>query len=93
MPLYVICHLDRQGAASCGTRVRLRESIQTAWTMSALELNGSWLVKADSTSDQIRDRLIHLVPEGDGLLVLSAGRDAAWAGFDPPSSEWFLNAF
>ena len=49
--------------------------------------------EVSSTSDEIRDRLINLVAEGDGLLVVRAGRDAAWAGFDPTSSEWFLDAF
>ena len=92
MPLYVICHLDRQVAGS-EARARLRTTIQKDWTMSELEVNGPWLVKADSTSDEIRDRLINLVAEGDGLLVVRAGRDAAWAGFDPTSSEWFLDAF
>ena len=92
MPLYVICHLGRQRDSS-EARARLRTSIQNAWMMSELEVNGPWLVKADSTSDEIRDRLIDLVAEGDGLLVVRAGRDAAWAGFDPSSSEWFLNAF
>ena len=92
MPLYVICHLARQGDSS-EARARLRTSIQNMWMMSELEVNGPWLVKADSTSDEIRDRLMTLVAEGDALLVVRAGRDAAWAGFDPTSSEWFLNAF
>ncbi|MCC2653923.1 MAG: hypothetical protein K0Q60_4089 [Microvirga sp.] len=33
---------------------------------------------------------IAVVPKGDALLVIGAGQDAAWAGFEPSASPRYV---
>jgi len=43
----------------------------------------------DST-DYIRDELMSMISEGDSLLVIGAGKDAAWAGFQEAEANWLV---
>jgi hypothetical protein len=58
------------------------------WTNVGFALDGFWV--ADATSDEIRDELVTVVPEGHGLIVLSLGHDAAWTGVAQSESSWFV---
>jgi hypothetical protein len=47
-------------------------------------------VQADVTPDHIRDELMSMIADGDCLLVIGAGKDAAWAGFQEADADWLV---
>jgi hypothetical protein len=80
------------GAAETGAteaREQLARRILELWT-GTIQLDGSWIVHSDSTADQIRDELLPYILEGDALIVVGAGHDAAWAGFAAAENEWLV---
>ena len=91
MPAFIICHYERGGSQRAATegRARLSERISELWG-GTLQLDGTWIVHAASTSDQIRDELLPFVSEQDALIVIGAGRDAAWAGFEARETDWLV---
>ena len=57
MSAFLICHMARQNARpGSTTRARLSQRIAQLWK-GTLQLDGTWIVEADKTSDQIRDEL------------------------------------
>src|SRR3954453_15243121 len=68
---------------------RLSERIARRWK-GTLQLDGTWIIDAQKTSDQIRDELTDCLCDGDALLVIGAGIDAAWAGFKPADCDWLV---
>jgi hypothetical protein len=56
-------------------------------------LESTWLVTADKTPAQIRDELKKHLKEGDRLLVLSCGAEAAWLGFKDQCQTWLEDNF
>ena len=90
MTAYVVCHFEaRKGSEGTGCREILAQRIAELWT-GTLQLDGSWIVQADVTSDHIRDELMSMISEGDSLLVIGAGKDAAWAGFQEADANWLV---
>ena len=67
----------------------LAQRIAELWT-GTLQLDGSWILQADVTSDHIRDKLMSMISEGDSLVVIGAGKDAAWAGFQEADANWLV---
>ena len=51
-----------------------------------------WVVSAETTADDIRDALLSAFNELPRLLVVRAGDDAAWAGFNELDSDWLRGA-
>lgn len=91
MSTYLIYHDARGGHADAsGHHDRIGKRVAELWE-SQLAIGGMWIVHADATSDDIRDRLVDLVPAGDGLIVVGAGTDSAWAGFAPAETDWLVD--
>ena len=65
-----------------GTRDLLAAALPWA---DGVQLEATWLIHSRETSDHIRDQLSELVRDGDALIVVGAGQDAAWAGLRPPN--------
>jgi len=90
MTAYLVCHFEaRKGSERTGCREILARRIAELWA-GTLQLDGSWIVQADGTSDHIRDELMSMISEGDSLLVIGAGKDAAWAGFQEADANWLV---
>ena len=49
----------------------------------------NWIVASTGPADEIRDQLTDLLREGDALIVIGAGSEAAWAGFT--DAEWLVD--
>jgi len=45
-------------------------------------------VASTGPADEIRDQLTDLLREGDALIVIGAGSEAAWAGFT--DADWLV---
>jgi hypothetical protein len=69
------------------------EVLVTRLWNGTLQFDGTWIVEADTTSDQIRDELTPCLSEGDAVLVVGAGIEAAWAGFEPADCDWLVEHF
>ena len=90
MSAYVICHWERQKASyPTEARAQLGRRISELWD-GTIELDGSWIIHSETTSDHIRDELLPYIGEGDALIVVGAGQDAAWAGFAAAENEWLV---
>ena len=90
MSTFLICHMAPQNArGGITTRAHLSQHIARLWK-GTLQLDGTWIVKADKTSDQIRDELTDCLSDGDALLVIGASGDAAWAGFQAADCDWLV---
>jgi len=88
MTAYLICHVDRvKGPASANIRRTLAARVKERWDRRAVELDGSWILQADCTSDQIRDDLLAHTGKREILLVVALGDDAAWNGLDPSEGD------
>ena len=55
-------------------------------------LQSAWIISASVTADEIRDSLLTSVGEIPTLLVVRAGEEAAWAGFNETDADWLLTA-
>ena len=90
MRAYIICYFaGPNNAEGVQVKARLNELVGELWA-GRLQLDGTWIVSFDSSSDQIRDRLAPLLPKGNSLIVVGAAADAAWAGFGASESEWLV---
>ena len=90
MPGYISCHVERNSAVpNSATRARVARRVAELWN-GTLQFDGTWIIQAEMTSDQIRDELTSCVLEGDALLVIGAGTDAAWAGFEAAECDWLV---
>jgi hypothetical protein len=93
MSVYIVCHLERENTPrGHHTREELSQRITRLWN-GTLQFDGTWIVEADTTSDQIRDELTPCLSEGDAVLVVGAGIEAAWAGFEPADCDWLVEHF
>jgi hypothetical protein len=90
MSAFLICHVIGQNSrGGISTRARLSQRIARLW-QGTLQLDGTWIVEADKTSDQIRDELTDCLSDGDAILVIGASIDAAWAGFQDADCDWLV---
>jgi hypothetical protein len=48
----------------------------------------SWLIECSGPADAIRDQLADLLQQGDALVVIGAGSDAAWTGLESTDTDW-----
>ena len=71
---YVICRWERQKASyPTEARAQLGRRISELWD-GTIELDGSWIIHSETTSDHIRDELLPYIREGDALIVVGAGK-------------------
>ena len=49
----------------------------------------NWIVTSSGPADEVRDQLTDLLREGDALIVIGAGSEAAWAGLTT-AADWLL---
>ena len=54
-------------------------------------LDSTWVIKTNSSAQQIRDFLRKYIDSNDELLVVHLSGEAAWAGFKKECSEWLKN--
>jgi hypothetical protein len=91
MSAFLVCHVVGQNArGGITTRARLSQRIARLWD-GTLQLDATWIVEADKTSDEIRDELTDCLSDGDALLVVGASIDAAWAGFRDADCDWLVD--
>jgi hypothetical protein len=51
-------------------------------------LQSTWLVITEKTAAQIRDELKAYLRDGDRILVMRYGKEAAWLGFEDQCQTW-----
>ncbi len=57
-------------------------------------LDSTWIVRADVTAKEVRDRLRPFLDTDDELLVVDvSGRARAWKGFNKRGSDWLHNSW
>lgn len=67
----------------------LFDAIKALGTTWWHHLDSTWIVVANLTPVQVRDRLGRHLDAGDELLVMDVSGDAAaWKGFDERGSQW-----
>jgi hypothetical protein len=54
-------------------------------------LDSTWIVAHPGPATAIRNALRPYIDANDRLLVVSLGREAAWAGFNENAGSWLLN--
>ena len=91
MAAFVICYVARAGRAeSTKALVAIRGILSERWE-ATIPMDGTWIVEADAPADAIRDLLTPHLARGDALMVIGAGADAAWSGFEPVESDWLVD--
>lgn len=54
-------------------------------------LDSTWLIKTNSSAEQIRNALWSHIDSNDELLVVSLTGESAWAGFNEEWATWLRN--
>ena len=54
-------------------------------------LDSTWIVKADLSAADVRDRLLRHIRHGDRLLVAQLCGDVVWSGFEEQTRSWLSN--
>jgi hypothetical protein len=90
MAAYLICYVARKPSQqSDAARADIARRVSERWR-ATLPLDATWIIHAEQTSDEIRDELVPYLACGDALIVVGAGSDAAWAGFQLTESDWLV---
>ena len=80
------------GSENPELRDRITALLRQSYGAVFSRLGFTWIVSADETAVQIRDTLLSDLDEIRYLLVVRAGPDAAWAGFNEIDSDWLQRA-
>ena len=86
MPAYLVSHRDRALSGEASTRSLIAERVSRLWPDARQMDASNWIVTSTGPADEVRDQLTDLLREGDALIVIGAGSEAAWAGWNPPTS-------
>ena len=86
MPAYLVSHRDRALSGEASTRSLIAERVSRLWPNARQTDASNWIVTSSGPADEVRDQLTDLLREGDALIVIGAGSEAAWAGWNPPTS-------
>jgi hypothetical protein len=54
-------------------------------------LDSTWIVKSNSSAEQIRDFLRPYIDQNDELLVVRLNVESAWYGFNGEGATWLRN--
>jgi hypothetical protein len=63
-------------------------SIESSFPTRWHELDSTWIVRTDSTADEILERLKLHIHAGDELLVTKLVQKGAWVGFSEQATKW-----
>jgi hypothetical protein len=89
MAAFVICYIERSPPGAAEAQEAIAQRVAERWD-GQLQFNSTWIISTDQTSDHIRDALAPYVRDGDALIIIGAGQDAAWCGFEPADTEWLV---
>lgn len=53
-------------------------------------LGSTWCIVTTRSSSEVRDHLSRYLDQNDRLLVVKAGGEGAWIGFDQRCSNWLM---
>ncbi|SFN15787.1 hypothetical protein SAMN05421594_1437 [Chryseobacterium oleae] len=53
-------------------------------------LESVWIVRCNSTAEEVRNFLEQFIDENDKLLVIELTGTSAWKGFDGECKDWLL---
>ncbi len=87
MPSFIVLHIPHSRTGAGGT---IGDLIASQLRGPHLQLDRVWLVHAEETADENRDRLAGGLPPEDALGVLEVGEQAAWGGLTEEQREWIL---
>jgi len=93
LPTYLVSHRDRALSGEASTRSLIAERVSRLWPDARQMEPSNWIVTSSGPADEVRDQLTDLLREGDALIVISAGSEAAWVGLEPPAADWLLEHF
>ena len=82
MPAYLVSHRDRALSGEASTRSLIAERVSRLWPDARQMDASNWIVTSSGPADEVRDQLTDLLREGDALIVIGAGSEAAWAGLN-----------
>ena len=88
MPAYLVSHRDRALSGEASTRSLIAERVSRLWPDARQMDASNWIVTSTGPADEVRDQLTDLLREGDALIVIGAGSEAAWAGVEPTDVDW-----
>ena len=88
MPAYLVSHRDRALSGEASTRSLIAERVSRLWPDARQMDASNWIVTSTGPADEVRDQLTDLLREGDALIVIGAGSEAAWAGLEPTDVDW-----
>ena len=88
MPAYLVSHRDRALSGEASTRSLIAERVSRLWPDARQMDASNWIVASTGPADEVRDQLTDLLREGDALIVIGAGSEAAWAGLEPTDVDW-----
>ena len=89
MPAYLVSHRDRALSGEASTRSLIAERVSRLWPDARQMDASNWIVTSTGPADEVRDQLTDLLREGDALIVIGAGSEAAWAGL-PTDVDWLV---
>ena len=89
MPCFVISYGIRNARLEEAALESFANRVRTEFQSCSQQFDGTCIVMADTTADEIRDRLaLHLA---DGcLFVARINQDAAWKGLEAGATEWLV---
>jgi len=86
MAIYIIAYdLHRSPGAEYDALFAALETIGTGYWDC---LESTWLVVSEKSAVQIRELLKPFLRDGDHLLVVRCGEEAAWLGFKDDCETW-----
>jgi len=88
LPAYLVSHRDRALSGEASTRSLIAERVSRLWPNARQMDASNWIVTSSGPADEVRDQLTDLLREGDALIVIGAGSEAAWAGFT--DADWLV---
>jgi hypothetical protein len=94
MPQFVLSYgTSKKGAAQAADWREFDLAVQEQFSSCLQCLPGIWIVLAETTADDIRDRLDIAMRHSDAhrILVARIGDDVAWKGFTPKVADWLVD--
>jgi hypothetical protein len=90
MPSFILSYRATDtGPARDAALAAFEGSIRRTFDASWRHSDGLWIVLAETTADEIRDRLIASLRTGS-IVVARIKNDAAWSGLEPAATDWLV---
>lgn len=84
MPSYIVAYDLHQQGQNYDCLIENLKSYGTHWHMQ----RSVWIIYADQTSAQIRDKLLPCLDSNDKLFVAKLSGEAAWYGYNDNINQW-----